>query len=74
MHHRCQARLQHLADIGEPIEDHAVAWNSQRIDRLLVEHLLRSACQESAFELAKESDIEVLNFQLWHTMGFSCRY
>ncbi|GMH32254.1 hypothetical protein BSKO_00088 [Bryopsis sp. KO-2023] len=58
--HKCQVRLRHLVDIGEPVENCVADWNSQRMNRLLVDHLLRTACQESAFHLAKESDIEDL--------------
>lgn len=58
--HKCHARLRHLVDLGEPDEDEVVAWNMKRFDRLLVDHMLRTGCHNSAFFLAKDSNIEEL--------------
>lgn len=39
---RCKARLEHLKAIGSPGKNNAIAWNKGRLDRILVDHLLRS--------------------------------
>ena len=57
---RCKARLQHLQSVGAPSKDHAVEWNRQRLDRLLVDHLLRSGCMNTAVQLANEADVTVI--------------
>ncbi len=55
---RCRARLEHLAALGTPLKDHAIDWNRRRMDRLLVEHLLRCGHMATALELAREAGIE----------------
>lgn len=45
---RCKARLEHLQQLGAPGKGSVVAWNKQRLDRLLVDHMLRSGNQASA--------------------------
>lgn len=58
---RCQVRLEHLAlHAGAPAKDAAIPWTKSRLDRLLVDHLLRSGYQGSAAQLAKEAGIEEL--------------
>jgi hypothetical protein len=47
---RCKARLEHLQQLGAPGKGSVVAWNKQRLDRLLVDHMLRSGNQASAGE------------------------
>jgi len=43
---RCKARLEHLQDLTSP-KPSAVAWNKQRLDRLLVDHLNRYLMRNS---------------------------
>lgn len=48
---RCKARLQHLKQLGCPGSSGSVVlWNKQRLDRLLVDHMLRSGSHSSAGE------------------------
>lgn len=58
---RCCARLAHLLDIGLPRKDALLDWNRRRLDRLLVDHLLRRGYLATALQLAQESGIEVLD-------------
>ena len=55
---RCCVRLVHLAALGTPLKDHAIDWNRRRMDRLLVDHLLRCGYMTTAMELAREAGIE----------------
>ena len=55
---RCCVRLEHLAALGTPLKDHAIDWNRRRMDRLLVDHLLRCGYMTTAMELAREAGIE----------------
>jgi macrophage erythroblast attacher len=57
---RCRARLEHLAALGAPARGATVAWNRPRLDRILVDHLLRSGCHESASALAGAAGIRDL--------------
>lgn len=58
---RCKARLEHLQQLGSPGKGSVVAWNKQRLDRLLVDHMLRSGNQASAARLAQETGSEALS-------------
>jgi macrophage erythroblast attacher len=55
--HRCKARLEHLYALGSSPDVGTVAWNELRLDRILVDHLLRSGYHTTALQLAQESDI-----------------
>lgn len=57
---RCKARLEHLASLGAPRRGDAVAWNRPRLDRILVDHMLRSDCYASAVALASSAQIDLL--------------
>jgi macrophage erythroblast attacher len=57
---RCAARLQHLASLGPPPRGGVVAWNRPRLDRILVDHLLRADCHGSAAALAAAAGAEAL--------------
>lgn len=57
---RCKARLEHLAALGAPARGATVAWNRQRLDRVLVDHLLRAGCHQSAAALAASAGITQL--------------
>jgi len=56
---RCRARLQHLLAIGLPAKNALLDWNRRRLDRLLVDHLLRRGYLNTALQLAEESGIQV---------------
>lgn len=58
---RCCARLAHLQAIGLPRKDALLEWNRLRLDRLLVDHLLRRGYLTTALQLANDSGIEVLS-------------
>lgn len=45
---RCKARLEHLQQLGSPGQGSVVLWNKQRLDRLLVDHMLRTGSYNSA--------------------------
>lgn len=47
---RVKARLDHLQQLGAPGKGSVVVWNKQRLDRLLVDHMLRTGNQASAGE------------------------
>lgn len=57
---RCRARLSHLLAIGLPRKDALLEWNRRRLDRLLVDHLLRRGYLTTALQLAQESGIQEL--------------
>jgi macrophage erythroblast attacher len=57
---RCKARLEHLRALGAPARGAAVAWNRPRLDRILVDHLLRSGCHASAEMLTSSARIAPL--------------
>lgn len=46
-----QARMKCLVEQGEPMEDHVVEWNSQRMDRLLIDYFLRNGYRNTAEKL-----------------------
>lgn len=45
---RVKARLEHLQQLGTPGKGNMVVWNKQRLDQLLVDHMLRTGNQASA--------------------------
>lgn len=49
-----------LQEIGLPRKDALLEWNRRRLDRLLVDHLLRRGYLTSALHLARDSSIQVL--------------
>lgn len=59
---RCKARLEHLASTG-PIpknDPRLIPWTRQRLDIILVDHLLRLGHHETANRLAAAAGIELL--------------
>lgn len=62
---RCKARLDHLQVLTQP-RPSAVAWNKQRLDKLLVDHLNRyvccvRVCTSSAFAVGTRTQSRVLS-------------
>lgn len=49
-----------LQEIGLPRKDALLEWNRRRLDRLLVDHLLRRGYLASALHLTRDSSIQVL--------------
>lgn len=58
---RCQARLQHLVDIGQPSKDTVLDWNRKRLPRILVDHLLRCGYTSTASLLVEVAHLQVLD-------------
>jgi macrophage erythroblast attacher len=52
---RVRARLEHLRDLGHPARDGCIAWSRGRIDRLLVDHMLRNGYLNAAEKLARST-------------------
>jgi macrophage erythroblast attacher len=52
-------QLQKFMGITHPNDELFLQWSRVRVDRILVDHLLREGCYESAIKLAKDSGIEV---------------
>ena len=50
---RCRARLEHLRSIGRPSRDAHIEWNMQRMNRLLVDYMLRFGYLDAAAVLVK---------------------
>ena len=54
---RCKARLEHLHTLGPPSRDQHIAWNRKRIDRIIVDYMLRSGYLESAAKLVQRAHL-----------------
>jgi macrophage erythroblast attacher len=55
---RCRLRLAHLGEYEEnPDEKSRTRWHKIKLDRLLVDYLLREGLYETAMSIAKESNI-----------------
>ena len=52
---RCKARLEHISTLGSPGKEGAILWSKQRLDRILVDYLLRSGYHGTAELLAREA-------------------
>ncbi|KAK9806928.1 hypothetical protein WJX72_007757 [[Myrmecia] bisecta] len=57
---RCKARLEHLSEASAVGRQSPVEWSRHRLDRILVDHLLRSGQQDSALQLSEEAGLEEL--------------
>lgn len=57
---RCKARLEFLHKLGPPPKNGYIKWMQSRLDRLLVDYMLRCGLHESAEILAKDSRLEDL--------------
>lgn len=55
---RCRARLRQLVEAGPAPKDGALAWNRPRLDRILVDHMLRYGYHASAAQLTSERGIQ----------------
>lgn len=55
----CRARLDHIKEHTDERKSAAILWKKKRLDRMLVDHCLRSGFYDTAIKLAKDSEIEV---------------
>lgn len=55
----CKKRLLHLNQVDVKDKDSLYNYQNIRLHRLIVEHLLRNECLETAKKISKEYDIEV---------------
>ena len=56
----CKRRVDHLKENDTQVSMMAVQWRKRRLDRMLVDHFLRSGYYNTAIKLARHSGIEVL--------------
>ncbi|XP_076367685.1 E3 ubiquitin-protein transferase Katazuke isoform X1 [Tachypleus tridentatus] len=62
----CKRRLDHLKEHASSNENAIAQWKKKRLDRMLVEHFLRSGYYNTALRLARHSNIEDLtNIELF---------
>jgi macrophage erythroblast attacher len=54
---RCRARLDYLQALGRPARDAHIEWNRQRIDRILVDYMLRFGYLDAAAKLVKQGSL-----------------
>jgi macrophage erythroblast attacher len=57
---RCKARLEHLRALGPPPREGYLGWMNERLDRLLVDHLLRHGYHHAAEALISTAHLEDL--------------
>jgi len=55
----CKRRVDHLKENDTQISMMAAQWRKKRLDRMLVDHFLRSGYYNTAIKLAQHSGIEV---------------
>lgn len=54
---RCSARLEHLQQLGRPMREEQINWNRRRIDRILVDYMLRRGYVRTAEQLVQKDGI-----------------
>lgn len=58
---RCRARMDHLSMLqGENAKENEATWNNTRVQRILVDYMLRSSYYDTALELAEMKGIQEL--------------
>lgn len=55
----CKRRIEHLKEHSSDQPAAASVWKRKRMDRMMVEHLLRCGYYNTAVKLARQSGIEV---------------
>lgn len=55
----CKRRIEHLKEHSSDQPAAASMWKRKRMDRMMVEHLLRCGYYSTAVKLARQSGIEV---------------
>jgi len=61
----CKRRVDHLKENDNQVSMMAAQWRKKRLDRMLVDHFLRSGYYNTAIKLARHSSIEVLIWLLF---------
>lgn len=57
---RCRARMDHLSMLqGENAKENEASWNNTRVQRILVDYMLRSSYYDTALKLAEMKGIQV---------------
>ena len=56
----CKRRIEHLKEHSSDQLASVSLWKKKRMDRMMVEHLLRCGYYNTAVKLARQSGIEVL--------------
>ena len=57
---RCRARMDHLSMLqGENAKENEAEWNNTRVQRILVDYMLRSSYYDTALKLAEMKNIQV---------------
>ncbi len=69
---RCRARLDHLSMLQQlgSKDDHA-SWNNVRVERILVDYMLRSSYYDTATKLAEANNLQVTLFFCSCSMRFN---
>lgn len=58
---RCRARMDHLSMLqGENGKEHEAEWNNTRVQRILVDYMLRNSYYDTALKLAEMKNIQEL--------------
>ncbi|TSV81478.1 Macrophage erythroblast attacher [Bagarius yarrelli] len=64
----CKRRIEHLKEHSSDQPANASVWKRKRMDRMMVEHLLRCGYYNTAVKLAKQSGIEdLVNIEMFLT-------
>lgn len=62
---RCRARLDHLSVLqGQNGKENELEWNNTRVQRILVDYMLRNSYYDTALQLANLNNIQVCPFSL----------
>lgn len=57
---RCRARIDHLSMLqGDNGKENELQWNNTRVQRILVDYMLRNSYYDTAFRLAEMKNIQV---------------
>jgi macrophage erythroblast attacher len=68
---RCRARLDHLSILSLSSKDTQLNWNSVRVERILVDYMLRSSYYDTAMKLAEAANIQVkISWKLFKQKSF----
>ena len=62
----CKRRIEHLKEHSSDQLASVSLWKKKRMDRMMVEHLLRCGYYNTAVKLARQSGIEVLLYYYYY--------
>lgn len=57
---RCRTRIEHLGLMDVGLKEDPQRWNKMRLDRLLIDYMLRSSYYQSALKLAEQTQLQDL--------------